>query len=264
MKTTPLLLLIIVPMVTSWAATGVFRRYALASQWLDLPTSRSSHSMPTPRGGGVAIVASFLLFVVALGLVGWVDSRLCIAIGGGGLLVAVLGFLDDRRSLPARWRFLGHAAAAGWALWCLGGIPSVPIFGALVDLSYAGAALCGLYLVWMVNLFNFMDGIDGIASVEAITTALGGALLWWLAGSGTGVACRGSVRRLRRRLPGLELSAREDFHGRRRQRLPRADGRVVVAVVRAVDARTVLGLVHPDRLLHGRCHHHAGAARAPG
>ena len=50
-------------------------------------------------------------------------------------------------------------------------------------MSYAGPPLCGLYLVWMVNLFNFMDGI---ASVEAITATLVGALLWWLAGSGTG------------------------------------------------------------------------------
>lgn len=186
MNTTRLLLLAVFPMAVSWAGTGLFRRHASASRWLDLPTARSSHTVPTPRGGGVAIVVSFLLWVTALGLAGWCESRLSIAIVGSGFLVASLGYLDDRRSLPARWRFLGHAVAGVWALWWLGTIPSVPVLGMLVDLSYAGPVLCGLYLVWMVNLFNFMDGIDGIASVEAITTTLGGALLWWLTGSGTG------------------------------------------------------------------------------
>ena len=186
MSTTLFFLLAVFPMAASWAGTGLFRRHARASQWLDLPTARSSHTVPTPRGGGVAIVASSLLWVTALGLAGWIESLLCVAIVGSGLLVASLGFLDDRRNLPARWRFLGHAAAAIWVLYWLGSVPSVPVFGVVIDLSYAGPVLCGLYVVWMVNLFNFMDGIDGIASVEAITTTLSGALLWWLAGSGTG------------------------------------------------------------------------------
>ena len=134
----------------------------------------------------MAIVVSFVLLVLLMGVMGHVERRLAIASLGAGLTIAMLGFIDDRSSLPARWRFLGHLAAASWVLWWMGPIPRIPMFGVLVDLSYAGPALCGLYLVWMVNLFNFMDGIDGIASVEALTTALGGALLWWLAGSGTG------------------------------------------------------------------------------
>jgi Fuc2NAc and GlcNAc transferase len=63
----------------------------------------------------------------------------------------------------------------------------MPLLGVIVDLGWAGPALCGLFLLWMINLFNFMDGIDGIASVEAITVTLGGALLWWLTGTGGGV-----------------------------------------------------------------------------
>ena len=178
--------LLIGALLLSWALTGLVRRYAISADLLDHPNERSSHAVPTPRGGGVAIVASFLLLVLGLGLAGAIEPRLCFAICGSGLLVATLGFMDDRSSLPARWRFLGHAAAAAWVLWWMGRVPQMPVFGTLVDLSYAGPALCGLYLVWMINLFNFMDGIDGIASVEAITTTLGGALLWWLAGSGTG------------------------------------------------------------------------------
>jgi len=179
-------LLAVLGLVMACGFTLAVRRYALSTQLLDLPNERSSHTVPTPRGGGVAIVVSFLLLVAVLGAWGFIEPRLAIAILGAGLLVATLGFMDDRSSLPARWRFLGHAAAAAWVLCWMGRVPRMPVFGTMVDLSYAGPALCGLYLVWMVNLFNFMDGIDGIASVEAITTALGGALLWWLTGSGTG------------------------------------------------------------------------------
>ncbi len=183
MQLPTILILAMLGSIAAWAGTSAVRSWALRSDLLDHPNERSSHMVPTPRGGGIAIVASFLLLVLGLGRAGVIEARLCIVIIGGGLLVATLGFMDDRSSLPARWRFLGHTAAAAWVLWWMGRVPQMPVFGTLVDLSYAGPALCGLYLVWVVNLFNFMDGI---ASVEAITTTLGGALLWWLVGSGTG------------------------------------------------------------------------------
>ena len=175
-------------LASSWAFTALIRRFAVHSNLMDLPNGRSSHSVPMPRGGGVGIVLSFLAIILSVGLLGLIERRLMIAALGSGGLVAMLGFVDDRSSLPARWRFLGHLAAAIWVLGWMGPVPPVPLFGAVVDLSYAGPMLCALYLVWMINLFNFMDGIDGIASVEAISTSLGGALLWWLAGSGNGWA----------------------------------------------------------------------------
>ncbi len=170
----------------AWLFTWAVRRYALHTNLLDHPNDRSSHTVPTPRGGGVAIVASFMLLALAMGLLRLIEQRLMTAALGAGAVVALLGFLDDRASLPARVRFAGHALSAAWCIGWMNAIPRVPIFGQVVDLGWAGPALCGLFIVWMINLFNFMDGIDGIASVEAITTALGGALLWWLAGSGTG------------------------------------------------------------------------------
>lgn len=182
---TLLMLLLFISIGVSSGVTGLIRRYAISTNLLDLPNERSSHTVPTPRGGGVAIVVSFLVLVLALGATGFIESRLVLASVGASAMIATLGFLDDRSSIPARWRFLGHAAAAVWVIYWMGRIPPISIFGVVVDLSYAGPALCGLYLVWMINLFNFMDGIDGIASVETITTALGGALLWWVAGSGT-------------------------------------------------------------------------------
>ena len=178
------LLAISVAFGLSCLLTALVRRYALHTNLLDHPNDRSSHTVPTPRGGGVAIVASFILLLLAMGLLGFIEQRLMIAALGAGAVVALLGFLDDRASLPARVRFAGHALAAAWCVGWMNAIPLVPIFGHAVDLGLAGPLLCGLFIVWMINLFNFMDGIDGIASVEAITTALGGAVLWWLAGSG--------------------------------------------------------------------------------
>jgi Fuc2NAc and GlcNAc transferase len=175
-----------VGLLAGWWLTARMRRYALAAQLLDHPNERSSHTVPTPHGGGVAIVVSCLLLAVTLAALGWIEPRMFIATLGASAIVAVLGFLDDRSSVPARWRFLGHAAAAAWVVYWLDRVPQVPVFGTLVDLHFAGPLIASFYIVWMINLFNFMDGIDGIASVEAITSALGGALLWWLAGSGSG------------------------------------------------------------------------------
>ena len=160
--------------------TIAMRRYALASHLLDHPNDRSSHRVPTPRGGGVAIVASFLLFVLGLGLAGRLEQSLCFALLGSGLLVAVLGFIDDLRTLPASWRFAGHVVAAAWLLYWAGPLPPVPVLGMAFDLGPVTLALAALYTVWSINFFNFMDGIDGIASIEAMSVALGGALVWWL------------------------------------------------------------------------------------
>ena len=171
---------------SSWLLTALVRQFAIRESMLDHPNDRSSHTTPTPRGGGIAIVVSCLVLAVALAALGWIEPRLLTATLGAGTVVAVLGFIDDRSSLAARWRFLGHAAAAAWVVFWMDRIPQVPVFGVLVDLHFVGPLITAFYIVWMINLVNFMDGIDGIASVEAITSALSGALLWWLAGSGSG------------------------------------------------------------------------------
>ncbi|WP_438307217.1 MraY family glycosyltransferase [Pseudomonas guariconensis] len=162
--------------IASYAGTSGLRRYALARQLLDVPNARSSHSQPTPRGGGVAIVLAYLLALVGLLVAGTLDSSWAWAMLGAGCLVAALGFLDDHGHIPARWRLLGHFMAAVWLMSWVGGLPDLEILGQVLNLGWVGYFFGGLYLVWMLNLYNFMDGIDGIASAEAITTCLGGAL----------------------------------------------------------------------------------------
>lgn len=164
----------------SFCLTWALRRYALARSIIDIPNARSSHSVPTPRGGGVAIVVTFLLALLLLGAVDFIGYRLMWALLGAGAGVSILGFLDDHGHIAARWRLLGHFVAAIWALFWLGGLPALPIFGSTIELGWFGHALAAVYLMWLLNLYNFMDGIDGIASVEAICVCLGGALLYGL------------------------------------------------------------------------------------
>ncbi|MBV4454525.1 MULTISPECIES: MraY family glycosyltransferase [Pseudomonas] len=174
--------LIFIAILLSFSLTAGMRRYALAKSIIDVPNARSSHSIPTPRGGGVSIVLTYLLMLILFGIAKLVPLSGVIALGGAGAVVALIGFMDDHGHIAARWRLLGHFIAAIWALTWLGGLPPVNFFGVAVDLQWVGHLAAALYLVWMLNLYNFMDGIDGIASVEAISVCLGACLLYWLTG----------------------------------------------------------------------------------
>lgn len=161
----------------TWVLTGMLRRYAILKSLIDIPNERSSHTVPTPRGGGVAFVIMFLLALFFLHRIELLSTDLLLALLGSGALVAITGFLDDHVSIAARWRLLMHFIAAAWGVYWLGGLPAIIVGGYLIDLGWAGHLLGLFYLVWLLNLYNFMDGIDGIAGIEAITVSLGGALL---------------------------------------------------------------------------------------
>lgn len=162
--------------------TAILRRYAVSKSLIDIPNARSSHVTATPRGGGVAIVVVFLISLFFLYAFGVISVAYFWAISGAGGAIASIGFMDDHGHIAAGRRLLGHFAAACWLLAWIGGLPLMQLFGVSVDLGGAGFVIAAFYLVWLLNLYNFMDGIDGIASVEAISTCLGACLLYWLAG----------------------------------------------------------------------------------
>lgn len=166
--------------------TGWVRRQALAHLMLDVPNSRSSHTVATPRGGGVAIVLASLGAMVALGFAGQVEWSSVQTIGLGGTIAALIGFADDRRHLAPRWRLLGHFTAATLSLASLGGVPPITIVGITVGSGPAWPVIMTFYLVWMLNLTNFMDGIDGLAGVETITVCVSAAILISVAAPGSG------------------------------------------------------------------------------
>ena len=162
--------------------TGMMRYYALSRNIMDVPNARSSHSVATPRGGGVAIVLALLL---TLPVLVWADSlnlNVYVSVCLAGGLIAVIGFMDDHGHIDAKWRLLGHFVAAACALYWLNFLPQIGIFGIPFNFGWFGNVLAAFYLVWMLNLYNFMDGIDGIASVEAVCACSGACLLYWIIG----------------------------------------------------------------------------------
>jgi Fuc2NAc and GlcNAc transferase len=165
--------------------TAVLRRYALHRSIIDIPNARSSHSVPTPRGGGVAIVLAFLLCLVFMASVRLQPLAQLVAMFGSGVLIAVIGFMDDHGHIAARWRLLGHFVAAAWVMFWMGGLPSLTVFGFIIELGWFGNALATIYLVWMLNLYNFMDGIDGLASLEAICACIGLSISYYVTGQET-------------------------------------------------------------------------------
>ncbi len=166
----------------SFVVTAGLRSYALSHSLIDVPNARSSHTVPTPRGGGGAIVVAFLLGLAAVIGMGMISPLGTFSLVGASTLVAVLGFIDDKGHVPAKWRLLGHFAAAAWMIFSLGGFPAVDLFGFQLAAGWLSASLAIVYLVWLLNLYNFMDGIDGLAAVQAVTTCLAISLLYWLAG----------------------------------------------------------------------------------
>jgi Fuc2NAc and GlcNAc transferase len=176
-------------LVASALLTYIARRFALSRGMLDVPNERSSHTRVTPRGGGIAIVVASTLAFLALAVVGDISHELLLALSVGGAAVALVGYVDDRHRLPARVRLTVHVLAAVWAVVWVRGLGTVQFGEHLLHLGWAGTALSVLGIVWVLNLFNFMDGIDGIAAGEALFVAGAGALLASSsAGAGVGAA----------------------------------------------------------------------------
>jgi Fuc2NAc and GlcNAc transferase len=174
------MVVILVVFISSLVLTGAVRWYALRLQILDIPNERSSHIVPTPRGGGASVVVVFLLIVLLFVQRGSASAGLGFALIGGGLAVALVGFLDDHFRVPVWLRLLIHFAAAGWALSQLYGMGPLHLGWIRWDWGWVGQLVALIGLVWMINLYNFMDGIDGIAGIEAVcASGLGGLLLVW-------------------------------------------------------------------------------------
>lgn len=150
--------------VASAAVTRLVIRHALSHGVMDVPNARSSHSTPTPRGGGVAIVIVTLAGTALLGALQLLSMRITFALLAAGAMVAVVGYIDDRVGLPAARRFGVHLAASLLVVICLFGIGA----GQGGILAWVAIGLMVIGSAWSINLFNFMDGIDGIAASQAV------------------------------------------------------------------------------------------------
>lgn len=171
---------ILLPALVSLWGTKAVRNYALRTSMIDVPNHRSSHQVPTPRGGGFAIVAGVLGAISVLTLLFPDQRSTALGLLGSGLLIASVGLLDDRFELSARVRLLVQGVSAVWLLAWVGGVGTYSWYGA--DLTIPALAVAALFIVWSTNLYNFMDGLDGFAGSQALVAAMVAAFLCLRAG----------------------------------------------------------------------------------
>jgi Fuc2NAc and GlcNAc transferase len=170
------LVFLVAAAILSWLLASRVRLYAL-DRLLDIPNERSSHSAPTPRGGGLAIAVTALGGIIIAAMLHWIEWDLAIALAGGGTMIATVGWIDDHRDLPALTRFAVQFMSAAWGLFWVGGLPSLSVGFASVPLGLVGTILGVVGIVWAINLYTFVDGIDGLAAGEAISTGVIGGLI---------------------------------------------------------------------------------------
>jgi UDP-N-acetylmuramyl pentapeptide phosphotransferase/UDP-N-acetylglucosamine-1-phosphate transferase len=175
-------LLPVLVFAASAVLTGVVLRWLRRAAVLDRPGPRSSHAVPTPRGGGIAVLGVLLPAWAAVALLGGdpsVAGQLWPVLAAG-LLLAIVSWIDDLRGLSPAWRLPVHVLAVAVGVFAAG---DDPVFQGLLP-DWLDALAAGLLWLWFMNLFNFMDGIDGIAGVEAASIGIGLALVALIGGLG--------------------------------------------------------------------------------
>jgi Fuc2NAc and GlcNAc transferase len=168
--------------VVSIVSLFVYKKIAIKFQILDYPTARSSHRSPRPRGSGIVFVFLWFIFLLFflrikyLHIYGW-------AIIPSAVLTVIIAFLDDLWCVSAKWRLLVYFIAAILSVIWLKGFPMIDLGVRLLPVGIVGSILAVIAIVWSINLYNFMDGIDGLAALEAVFVfGMGGYFLWMMGG----------------------------------------------------------------------------------
>lgn len=176
----PLIIFGIAAFALCCVGVAAFRYWANKRQLLALPNERSSHTVPTPTGGGVAIV---IITITGWMIYGLIISQLkpLLFFTVGAILIAVVSWIDDLKPLPSLFRFGVHGLCAVIAVFSFGYFETIhlPIFHEIY-LGNLGLPLTILWIVGLTNSFNFMDGIDGIAGTQAFIAGVGWLLIGWL------------------------------------------------------------------------------------
>jgi len=167
------LFLLVLSFLASWRLTIWLLHRAERLSLVQAPTLRSSHVQPTPNGGGLGIAVAS---TVAGAWLAWDQSQALVAPIALAVPLALVGLLDDIRHLSARVRLGVQVAVCTGLLIALETVPEITVGNVVLG----GLALSGLVLlvgVWWINLFNFMDGIDGIAGAQAVFMLMAAAAL---------------------------------------------------------------------------------------
>jgi len=140
---------------------------------IDVPNSRSGHSIPTPKGGGLAFCLSFFLVTGSMILLGVLPKDIAFPLFFGGPVVAILGWVDDRFTISAWIRLIVHFMVAIFICYLVTGWGQVPIeISFLPKVPWLNFIFCIFFITWCINLFNFMDGADGLVTSVSIVASL--------------------------------------------------------------------------------------------
>jgi Fuc2NAc and GlcNAc transferase len=166
----------IILFLISFSLTGIYRVFAIRRSIIDVPNSRSSHAVSTPRGGGTAIAITWFLALLYLFLKKEINPALFFALLCG-LPISAISLVDDIITVSPEVRLFVQVTSAALAVYFLGGINSIDIGFSNLSVPVVFSILAILGIVWFTNLFNFLDGIDGYISVEVIFICLAAYIL---------------------------------------------------------------------------------------
>lgn len=167
--------LVLLAGLLGWAGTLLVERHAASMGLVQGPNERSSHTKPMPRGGGAAVAVAIAASGALLAAMGeptlWMTAVLCLAIG-------LLGFADDVIDLSPAVRFPIQGIVLAVLVWWSSPLPAIPLALGIALEGWILAAIVMVVGLWWLNLYNFMDGIDGIAATQAIIILLGATAIW--------------------------------------------------------------------------------------
>ncbi len=155
----------------SFMLTYLVRRIALEKKIIDIPNVRSSHVVPTPRGGGLAIIVTWALVLTALFIKQKIEEELFFALLSVFPLV-IIGLLDDILTINAKIRMVIQIISVGFAFYFLNGVDNLNVGFYIIDNKVLLTSLFFVGALWFINLYNFLDGIDAYASSQAIFMSL--------------------------------------------------------------------------------------------
>ena len=163
--------------IFSFILTYFIKEHAIKNSLVAEINDRSSHSVPTPHGGGIAIAITWFLGLSYLFYTNNIDTSLYYALMSG-VIISVISYLDDLFELSAKVRLTVQTLVAILGLYFLGGFNEIDLFFFSIENQIITNIFAFFMIVWFINLYNFLDGIDGYAGSEAIFLGIAGFILF--------------------------------------------------------------------------------------
>lgn len=164
-------------LITSFFLTYFIKNYMIKKSFVASVNERSSHTIPTPHGGGIAIAITWFIGLFYLYFTAQIESNLFYALLFG-LIISIVSFLDDIYELSPKTRFIAQAVVAIGGLYSLGGFETLTFGIFTIENSILTNIFAFFMIIWFINLYNFLDGINGYAGSQAVFLSIAGFILF--------------------------------------------------------------------------------------